>query len=139
MTNCIFCEIIRGEAPSWKVYEDVFTVALLDIHPVNPYHTLVIPKTHYVNIFDTPVEALSQVMHTVKHVTTLYQQKLGIRNVQIINSSGAQAQQDVFHLHFHIIPRRANDGQNVRWTTHPELRTDYDRMLSLLNETSHKE
>ncbi|NSW53338.1 MAG: HIT family protein [Anaerolineae bacterium] len=134
MTNCIFCQIIRGEAPSWKVYEDEYTVAFLDIYPVNPYHTLVIPKTHHENIFDTPPEVLAQLMRTIKHVTTLYEEKLGIHNVQIINSSGAQAQQDVFHLHFHIIPRHAGDGQNVRWHTHAELWAEFDRMLTGLTE-----
>ena len=134
MTNCIFCQIIRGEAPSWRVYEDESTLAFFDIHPVNPYHTLVIPKAHYENIFDTPPEVLAQVMNTIKRITTLYQQRLGVNNIQLINSSGAAAQQDVFHLHFHIIPRHRSDGQNIRWQTHPEWVTDYNRMLKTLNE-----
>jgi histidine triad (HIT) family protein len=134
MSSCIFCQIIASEAPAWKVYEDEFTCAFFDIHPVNPYHTLVIPKTHYENIFDTPPEVLARVMYTIKHITTLYQRKLGIHNVQIINSSGAAAQQDVFHLHFHIIPRHRGDRQNIRWHTHPELTADFDRMLKTFDE-----
>jgi histidine triad (HIT) family protein len=138
MPPCIFCQIIRGEEPSWKVYEDEFTYAFLDIHPVNPYHTLVIPKTHSENIFDTPPEVLAQVMHTIKHITALYQDKLGIHNVQIINSSGAQAQQDVFHLHFHIVPRHTGDGQNVRWQTHSASADELDQMLATLQKDSNQ-
>lgn len=139
MPPCIFCQIIRGEEPSWKVYEDEFTYAFLDIHPVNPCHTLVIPKTHYENIFDTPPEVLAQVMYTIKHITTLYQHKLGIHNVQIINSSGAAAQQDVFHLHFHIVPRHTGDGQNVRWQIHSASADELDRMLATLTKKNNDE
>jgi len=132
MSDCIFCQIVRGEAESWKVMESDEAYAFLDIHPVNEYHTLVIPKVHYVNVFDASEEVLKNVMELAKKVTTLYREKLGIENVQIINSSGAQAQQDVFHLHFHIIPRHRGDGQNIRWQTHPELREKFDGMITFL-------
>jgi histidine triad (HIT) family protein len=133
MSNCIFCKIVRGEAKSWKVYEDENVYAFLDIHPASEYHTLVIPKKHYENIFDVPEAELLAVMAAVKKLTTLYSQKLGIHNVQIINSSGAEAQQDVFHLHFHIVPRGMGDGQNVKWTTHPEWVEKYDQLLAKIN------
>lgn len=130
MTNdCIFCKIVRGEAKAWKVNEDEHAYAFLDIHPVSEYHTLVIPKKHYENIFDVPEEELLRVMRALKQVTTLYHQRLGLRNVQIVNSSGAEAQQDVFHLHFHIVPRQHGDGQNVRWKTFPEWTGRFDQML----------
>jgi len=132
MENCVFCKIVRGEVPSWKVYEDEHTYAFLDIHPVNEYHTLVIPKNHCENIFDvTPRDAL-HVMKTVKTVVDLYHDKLGINNIQIINSSGVEAQQDVFHLHVHIVPRSANDGQDVKWIVHPEWREKFDALLHRL-------
>lgn len=130
MTNdCIFCKIVRGEAKSWKVYEDEHTYAFLDIHPVSEYHTLVIPKKHYENVFDVSEEELLHVMRALKQVIGLYHQRLGLRNVQIVNSSGAEAQQDVFHLHFHIVPRQRGDGQNVRWKTFPEWTARFDQML----------
>jgi len=132
MENCIFCEIARGEAPSWKVYEDEHTYVFLDIHPATEYHTLVIPKKHYENIFDVPEDEAAHVMRTIKKTAALYQEKLGIENAQVINSSGAQAQQDVFHLHFHIVPRAIGDGQDVQWTTHPEWREKFDGWLERL-------
>ncbi|MFA6518118.1 MAG: HIT family protein [Candidatus Shapirobacteria bacterium] len=129
MEDCIFCKIIAGQARSWKVFENNFVYAFLDIHPANKYHALVVPKKHYKNIFDIPEEEFLEVMKVVKKLTTLYNTKLGIENVQIINSSGSEAQQDVFHCHFHIVPRRLGDGQDVKWITHPEWVEEYDRML----------
>lgn len=133
MDDCIFCRIARGEAPSWKVYEDEHTYAFLDINPVNEYHTLVIPKKHYENIFDVAETDLLHVMGTVKKVVDMYRHKLGIKNAQIINSSGVEAQQDVFHLHFHIVPRSVGDNQDILWTTHKEWRSEFDVLLGRLN------
>ncbi len=132
MENCIFCKIVKGEAPSWKVYENEHVYAFLDINPASRYHTLVIPKKHYVNIFDTPEEEMREVIAVVKKLANLYEEKLGIKNLQVVNSNGREAQQDVFHIHYHIVPRQLGDGQNVRWTVHPEWRPDFDEMLEKL-------
>ena len=132
MENCIFCKIVRQEAPSWKVYETDSVYAFLDINPVNEYHTLVIPKKHHKDIFDTPAETLADIAKTIKHVTTLYQEKLGMENLQIVNSSGSQAQQDVFHIHFHMVPRYRGDGQNIKWTPHPEWRDRFNQLIEAL-------
>lgn len=132
MEDCIFCQIASGNAKSWKVYETDHAYAFLDIHPVNEYHTLVIPKRHYVNIFDIPTEELLYVISALKHVVDLYQERLGLANAQIINSSGAEAQQDVFHLHFHIVPRQKGDGQDVKWSPHPEMQERFDDLLAKL-------
>ena len=105
MKDCIFCKIIRGEIPSYKVYEDQFTYVFLDINPQTKYHTLVIPKDHYENIFDMPQETLAHVMATVKKIVDLYRDKLGITNLNLVHNAGAVAQQMVFHFHMHIIPR----------------------------------
>ncbi|MDY8136616.1 HIT family protein [Aquimarina sp. 2201CG5-10] len=129
MTDCIFCSIIKGDAKSWKVYETSHAYAFLDIHPASRYHTLVIPKKHYTNIFDIPEKELNEVISLVKKVSKLFEEKLGLNNIQIISNSGAEAQQEVFHLHFHIVPRRRGDGQNIKWSTHPEWVKDFDEML----------
>ncbi|KZS46455.1 hypothetical protein AWU65_11280 [Paenibacillus glucanolyticus] len=133
MEDCIFCKIVKkGEANYWKVCENESVYAFLDINPVNEYHTLIIPKRHYEDIFDTPEDELIKVMSVVKKITMLYNTKLGIKNVQIINSSGPEAQQDVFHTHFHIVPRRHGDNQDVKWTTHREWRGKFDDLLMVL-------
>jgi histidine triad (HIT) family protein len=71
-------------------------------------------------------------MSALKEVVDLYQKRLGIENLQVVNSSGSEAQQDVFHLHFHIVPRRQGDGQDVKWTPHLEMRAGFDEMLAKL-------
>ena len=133
MDDCIFCQIVAGDAPSWKVYETDRVYAFLDINPVNPYHTLVIPKNHYRDIFDTPADELTEIISVIKHLTSLYKSRLGLNHIQIVNSSGSEAQQDVFHIHFHIVPRKLGDGQNILWKTKPELRTQFDAYLTALN------
>jgi len=132
MDDCIFCKIANHEGQSWMVHETDDTFAFLDIHPMNPYHTLVIPKQHFADIFTVPTDVLHEMMGTLKYVVDLYHEKLGLTNVQIINSNGAIGQQDVFHIHFHIAPRRPGDGQDVTWRTTPDLRKNNDGMLEKL-------
>ena len=129
MDDCIFCKIIKGDIPSSKVYEDEHTYAFLDINPVSEYHTLVIPKKHCVNIFDIGEDEIAHAARTVRKLAGLYSEKLGINNAQIICSSGREAQQDVMHLHFHIVPRASGDGNNIQWKTHPEWRDGFDKLL----------
>ncbi|MGV8050362.1 MAG: HIT family protein [Anaerolineaceae bacterium] len=132
MENCVFCKIAKGEISCWKVYEDENSIAFLDLDPVSEYHTLVIPKNHYQDILDIPEGELKELISSVQKVCLLYQEKLGITNVQLFNNSGRDAQQSVFHIHFHIIPRSHADGNNVYLNKHPELMAKYDRMLEKL-------
>lgn len=132
MKDCIFCKIVSGELRSWKVHEDDNTLAFFDIAQANKYHTLVIPKKHYVDIYEIPENVLKEVITATKKVALLYREKLGIDNVQIIQSSGHHAQQDVFHIHFHIVPRHANDRLNVPWRSNSEIKADFDQMLERL-------
>lgn len=135
MENCIFCKIARGEMNSWKVYEDDHTFAFFDVNPMTEFHTLVIPKAHYVNALDIPGEIFLQVMATVKKVVDLYRDKLGLENVQLVHNAGQDAQQAVFHLHVHIVPRRTRDGANSKWPhARPELRDKFDEMLKKLQD-----
>ena len=130
MDDCIFCKIAGGQVKSWKVYETEGVYAFLDVNPVSEYHTLVVPKNHSENIFDIPENDLKEVIAVVKKIVTLFNSKLGIRNVQIVNSSGAEAQQDVFHMHFHIVPRKNDDLQDIQWTTRPEWVKRFDQLLA---------
>ena len=132
MSECIFCDIVQGRQPSWKVYEDESTYAFFDVDPVSEYHTLVVPKEHFADIFAMPEVSLLQVAHTIKTVVSLYESKLGLRNLQILNSSGIGAQQDVFHVHFHLVPRALGDGLDIKRRTHPEYRERFDELLTRL-------
>jgi histidine triad (HIT) family protein len=110
MDNCIFCKIVAGEMPSHQVYEDDKVLAFLDIRPVNPGHTLVIPKSHYQNMEDIPEAELAAVMAAVKKVGKLLKDKLGTLGYNIGENNGPVAGQLVPHLHFHVMPRRPDDG-----------------------------
>jgi len=110
MDNCIFCKIVAGEIPSHKVYEDGRVLAFLDIRPVHPGHTLVIPKQHYLNMEEIPAEELAALMAVVKAVGKLLKDKLGIAGYNIGENNDPVAGREVPHLHFHVMPRRAGDG-----------------------------
>ena len=112
MCNCIFCKIIKGEIPSYKIYEDEKTLAFLDISEDIDGHTLVIPKVHCTNILDCPAEYLGSVMHTVQAVSKHYIE-CGYDGINLLNANNETAGQSVFHLHIHIIPRKAGDGEHT--------------------------
>ena len=110
MEKCIFCEIVKGNAPSMKVYEDEFTLAFMDIAKDVDGHILVIPKEHCENILDCTYDVLSKTMDTVKKVSNHLTDECGYDGVDILNANGSAAGQTVPHFHMHIIPRKKNDG-----------------------------
>lgn len=130
--NCIFCSIVSGQTHAWKVFETDTTLAFLDAHPIGLYHTLIIPKAHYSDIFTVPSAVLADTIETVRQVSLLYKDKLGLENLHIFNNSGRFAGQSVFHLHFHIVPRYPNDGKEFPRHSHPEITDRYEEMLKAL-------
>lgn len=126
---CIFCDIIKGDIPSYKIYEDDKTYAFLDISDDAVGHTLVIPKEHYENIMEVPEETLNAVMSTVKKIARHYV-SLGYTGVNLMNASGKSAQQSVFHLHIHIMPRKEDDGMD----TWPKLSKKNSDMQAVCNK-----
>lgn len=108
--SCVFCKIISGELPSHKVYEDEFILAFLDINPVNPGHTLIVPKKHLVNIEETSEEILARLIKTAKKVGASLKKNLGMAGYNIQINNDPVAGQIVAHLHFHLVPRLDNDG-----------------------------
>ena len=113
MDNCIFCKIIKGEIPSYKIYEDEHVYAFLDISKDVYGHTLVIPKKHCKNILDIDNSELNYVMNAVKLISNYYVEKLGFDGINTFNNNEESASQSVMHLHFHIIPRKNNDGVKI--------------------------
>ncbi|MCI5745668.1 MAG: HIT domain-containing protein [Erysipelotrichaceae bacterium] len=107
--ECVFCKIIKGEIPSYKIYEDEYTLAFLDIALDVDGHTLVIPKNHCCNVVDSKNEDYLHVMSSVKKIVEHYVNDCKYDGCNILNASGIAAQQSVMHLHFHIIPRKNDD------------------------------
>jgi histidine triad (HIT) family protein len=103
--NCIFCKIVRKEAASSIVYEDAQVVAFMDIRPVSEGHTLVIPKQHYEDIFDTPEELVAYTHKIAKRIAIAVKKVTNADGISIVQQNGRAAGQDIFHLHVHVIPR----------------------------------
>lgn len=115
--SCIFCRIIGGEIPCHRVYEDDCVLALLDIGPVVAGHVLVIPKSHYKNIFDIPAQVIAEVSARLPRLARAVTAATGSPACHILINNGAEAMQSVFHLHYHIIPRQDGDTFFVPWKT----------------------
>jgi histidine triad (HIT) family protein len=107
--DCIFCKIVRGEAPAAKVFEDEHTLALMDVFPVTDGHTLVITKQHAENLFEASSAALEAVAATAKRVAHALKDTLSPDGLMVFQLNGAAAGQTVFHYHMHLMPRAAGE------------------------------
>lgn len=114
--NCLFCTIIAGDIPAHKVYEDEQVLAFLDIYPKTKGHTLVIPKRHADNIYDIDTKDLEHVMHVAQEIAKGMKTSLDTSGVNMFQSSGAVAQQEIMHYHMHVIPRY-DDEQQISFAT----------------------
>ncbi len=110
MSDCIFCKIIAGEIPCFKVYEDNDVLAFLDIKPATKGHALVIPKQHFENVFDVSEDALQKVILAAKKLSVKIKEALKVDGIRLSQSNGRAAGQEVMHFHLHVIPRYENDG-----------------------------
>jgi histidine triad (HIT) family protein len=103
--SCIFCRIAQKQLPASCVYEDEKVMAFLDVRPLNEGHTLVIPKAHYENIFDVPQELNAYIHGVTKQIAIAVKKAMNADGISIIQQNGKAANQDVPHLHVHVIPR----------------------------------
>ncbi len=110
MEECIFCKIIRGELPCHKIYEDEKILAFLDINPISKGHTLIIPKEHYVDIFDIPKDLLKYISSISQKLSKNHMEKLKADGINILQSNKPAANQVIIHYHIHVIPRYNDDG-----------------------------
>ena len=111
----IFEKIVNREIPATIVYEDGDTLAFLDIGPIIKGHTLVIPKTCYNLVTETPDEVLIKLMLVAKRIAAAQIKGLGATGINIIQNNGIAAGQAVPHIHFHVIPRFDGDGHHWNW------------------------
>lgn len=119
MSGCIFCRIVEGSVPSYKVMENDNCYAFLDIFPANPGHTLVIPKIHVKDIHEADASTYSHVAAMAKEVADLLATKLGSDGTTIFQMSREAGWQTVFHLHIHVIPRWSDDNLHKPWDVAP--------------------
>jgi len=105
MEDCIFCKIVQGEIPSFKVYEDDNVLAFEDINPVSEGHTLVIPKNHAENLFEISSQDLAAVQAASQKVARAIKQALNPIGIAALQLNGRGVNQEVMHYHLHLVPR----------------------------------
>lgn len=108
--DCIFCRIVKGELPAYKVYEDDYVLAILDIAPVNPGHILVMPKRCMADLEEIDEVQLCYVMRLVKKIGSVLMKELHVKGYNVIINNGSVAGQLIEHFHCHVIPRLPEDG-----------------------------
>lgn len=131
MSDCIFCQVVRGERPAHKVYEDSETLAFLDIYPMADGHTMVTPKVHAVRLQDLSLELAGKLFQTVQLVAAKIEKALGAPAFTVGLNDGRTAGQVVPHLHIHIVPRYPGDGGG---SIHSIIRAPQKRSLDEIRQ-----
>ena len=128
---CVFCEIVNGNIPSKKVYEDDNFLAILDLSQTTYGHTLVMPKKHYDNFLDMPANEAGKLMEVVNIVANKIYKNLDCKGCNILMNTNEVAGQTVMHTHVHIIPRyNENDSSEIKFN---ENKFDLDEVLNKIN------
>ncbi|KAK0749812.1 HIT-like domain-containing protein [Schizothecium vesticola] len=132
MASCIFCKIVKGEIPSFKLFESDKTLAFLDVQPLSRGHALVIPKHHGEKLTDIPDEYLTELLPVAKKLAIA----TGAVEYNILQNNGKGAHQEIGHVHVHMIPKpRPEQGLGIRWPTQP---TEMDKLKELHEELAAK-
>lgn len=125
--DCLFCKIIEGDIPSAKVYEDEHVYAFMDISQVTTGHTLVIPKVHTQDLYETPSDIASHLFAVVPAIANAIKKAFNPVGLNLLNNNEIAAGQTVFHTHLHLIPRYAREeGFDIKWEPRNEHFTAAD-------------
>ena len=100
--DCLFCKIVYGDIPSYKIYEDEIVIAFLDINPDSNGHTLIIPKKHYLDMDDMPLDTLNHIFKVAKELKVKLDSKLNTDGLTFVQNNGDI--QEVKHFHLHLKP-----------------------------------
>ncbi len=123
-TDNIFAKILRGEAPAFKVCENDFALAFMDVMPQVDGHTLVIPKDGCEDLLDADPQILGETIQVVQTVAGAVKEAFEAPGVMIAQLNGSAAGQTVFHLHFHIMPRFSG----LEFRMHARDMEDFDKL-----------
>ena len=131
--DCIFCKIVAGQIPCYKLHEDQQALAFLDVGPLSRGHCLIIPKTHYATIDQMPIEQVQACTGLIPALSRAITAAVGVRDWNILQNNGRLAGQAVDHVHFHIIPRQADDGLGFRWPAGKLEGEDAKKLVEAIN------
>lgn len=123
--SCIFCKILAGDIPSYKVYEDEFVMAFLDISQITKGHTLVVPKTHVKNIYEMNEDVASKVFIAIPKIANAIKAAFNPIGLNIV-SNNEKPHQSVDHFHIHLIPRYSDDSFKIDFINNQEKWTNED-------------
>ena len=113
--DCIFCKIVAGEIPCFKLFEDDHTLAFMDINPASDGHALVIPKEHSPDVHGISDAAISSTVTTAKMIASAVDKTLSPAGMNLLQCNGSAAAQSVLHFHMHVLPRREGDELRLNW------------------------
>jgi len=113
--DCIFCKMVAGQIPVTKIYEDEVVLSFLDIGPISDGHTLVIPKQHFEKLHECPAELLGGIFTRIGNIAGAVAEAMNSDGYNLLCNNGRAAGQLIEHLHFHIVPRKTDDGVFNRW------------------------
>ncbi|MDE6964690.1 MAG: HIT family protein [Lachnospiraceae bacterium] len=113
--NCIFCKIIAGEIPSQTIYEDDKFKVILDVAPATKGHALILPKSHYANLYELPEDMAADTVKLAKKMMRVMTDRLSCDGFNILQNNGEIAGQSVFHFHMHLLPRYKDDGEILKY------------------------
>jgi histidine triad (HIT) family protein len=116
--DCVFCKIVAGQMPCFKLLEDDNTLAIMDTYP-NDGHCLILAKEHYPTLFDISDEAFAAVSRSVIKVARAVNQALSPVGLNLVQANGPGAQQSVRHFHVHVLPRKPGDQLKLNWGVKP--------------------
>jgi len=129
MMECIFCKILNGEVPSYKLYEDENVLVFLDITQGTKGHTLIIPKKHVKNVYELDEKTAANIFSVVPKISNALKIAFNPIGLNILNNND-QPLQSVFHFHIHLIPRYKNDGMKLSTENHyGEFDNEYFKSL----------
>jgi histidine triad (HIT) family protein len=114
-SHCIFCRIVQGQIPSARVLETDQAIAFLDVHPVNPGHTLLVPRSHHTHLDELPEEIAAHAGSLLPRLCRAVRIATGADGLNVIVNNGRSAGQTIDHVHWHIIPRFRDDAVNWPW------------------------
>ncbi|MCX6714144.1 MAG: HIT family protein [Candidatus Vogelbacteria bacterium] len=133
--DCLFCKIIAGEIPCYKVYEDDKWLAFLDINPINLGHTLLLPKKHHRNLFDLPEDLLGEMGVILQKLSLVIKEATQADGINIGWNNESAAGQLVFHSHTHIMPRFEGDGFTHWKGKGGETKEDFEATQTAIKKT----
>jgi len=116
MADTVFAKILAGEIPCHRVYEDDLVLAFLDVNPIAPGHTLVIPKEPARTLDTLSDESAAALGRVLPRLSRAVLAVTGATEFNVLQNNGPGAHQAVFHVHFHIIPRAGSKGLEIGWS-----------------------